>query len=268
LVEHSREKRNERHRWYRGLWHNLVAAVYVQKSGLAREEPVKRHRLLAALAVAFCCCAIAGVGQANTSYVAPGFASLPRGGSVLLVEPNVKVYSEDAVLQADRTETAISHMRAALLSKTAAMSLKARELSKAQMQNAAEVSALHGVVGRSIAMHLYPPNRLASKAAQLDWSFGEATAPLREMSGADYALFIWIRNAQANAGTGLAALAIGLARGKFTDEVQVGHASLVDLRTGRILWFDHVNRAGRDLIEPASAVEIVSRLLRFFPVAP
>lgn len=226
------------------------------------------HRLLAASALVFGWFAIVGVGQANTSYVAPGFESFRKGGSVLLVEPNVKVYSDDTTFHEDGTKKAIARVRAALLSKTETMGLKAQELSETQMQNIAEVSALHGVVGRSIALHLYPPNRLSTKAAKLDWSLGEAVAPLREISGADYALFVWIRNAQANAGTGLAALAVGIARGAFTAEVQVGHASLVDLRDGRILWFDHVNRAGRDLVEPASAVEIVNRLLKFFPVGP
>ena len=46
---------------------------------------------------------------------------------------------------------------------------------------------------------------------------------------------------------------------------QVGYASLVDLNTGRIVWFNQLNRMSGDLREPGPAVETVDALLKGFP---
>jgi hypothetical protein len=46
---------------------------------------------------------------------------------------------------------------------------------------------------------------------------------------------------------------------------QVGYASLVDLNTGRVVWFNQLNRMSGDLRNPAPAVETVEALLKDFP---
>ena len=46
---------------------------------------------------------------------------------------------------------------------------------------------------------------------------------------------------------------------------QVGYASLVDLNTGRVVWFNKLDRLWGDLREPEAAVETVDALLKGFP---
>ena len=49
---------------------------------------------------------------------------------------------------------------------------------------------------------------------------------------------------------------------------QVGYASLVDLHTGRVVWFNRLSRMSGDLREPAPARETVEALLKDFPGLP
>ena len=106
---------------------------------------------------------------------------------------------------------------------------------------------------------------LPTKEGKLDWSFGDALQPLQQTSGARYALFIWVRDSYASAERVaamvlMAALGVGLSGG-----TQQGYASLVDLETGRVLWFNSLARASGDLREPAKAAETVDALLLGFP---
>jgi hypothetical protein len=129
--------------------------------------------------------------------------------------------------------------------------------------------ALHAAVARSINLHhgIGGMWALPTKNGQLDWSFGDALRPLKHKSGANYALFIWIRDSYASAERVaamvlMAVLGVGLSGGS-----QQGYASLVDLDTGRVLWFNSLARASGDLREPAKAVETVDTLLAGFPAA-
>jgi hypothetical protein len=60
---------------------------------------------------------------------------------------------------------------------------------------------------------------------------------------------------------GLALLGIGVAGG-----AQVGYASLIDLNSGQVVWFNRLARASGDLREAEKAAETVDTLLADFPV--
>ena len=108
--------------------------------------------------------------------------------------------------------------------------------------------------------------RLPTKQQRLDWSLGsESVQALRERTGADYALFTWIRDSYASTERKLAILAMALMGSFMLGGEQVGYASLVDLRTGRIVWFNELSRMSGDLREPQAAAETVEALLKGFP---
>jgi hypothetical protein len=48
---------------------------------------------------------------------------------------------------------------------------------------------------------------------------------------------------------------------------QVGYASLVDLNTGQVVWFNRLQRGSGDLREADKAGETLNALLQQFPVA-
>ncbi|MGD2126407.1 MAG: hypothetical protein PVG99_10020 [Desulfobacteraceae bacterium] len=126
---------------------------------------------------------------------------------------------------------------------------------------------LHEVVGETILIHKYlPAYALPTKSKGFDWSLGEDVDTLREQHAVDYALFLYIRDSYVSAGraalmVAAAAFGVGLSGG-----VQLGFASLVDLRTGQVVWFNRLYRGTGDLRTPEPAREAVQQLLANIPL--
>ena len=89
--------------------------------------------------------------------------------------------------------------------------------------------------------------------------------PIKEKSGADYALFTWIRDSYASNERKAAMVAMALLGAISLGGEQIGYASLVDLNTGRVVWFNELERMSGDLREPKPAAETVDTLLKGFP---
>jgi hypothetical protein len=204
--------------------------------------------------------------------LAPGFTGLKASDTVLLMPIDVELFSISAggvpEPRADWTAQALRHMTAAIQARQQAAKVSVVELPAAQADEFGELIGLHAAVARSIALHQFGGTiwALPTKAGKLDWSFGDAMRPLREASGARYAFFVWVRDSYASperiaAMAVMAVLGIGLTGG-----VQTGYASLVDLDTGQVLWFNQLARASGDLREAAPARESIDALLAGFPV--
>ena len=127
-----------------------------------------------------------------------------------------------------------------------------------------QLTKLHQVVGASIIGSQFQP--LPTKKDTFDWSLGPDAKALRDEYGADYGLFLFVRDSYASAGrvaviVFAAILGVGVPGG-----TQVGYASLVDLTTGEIVWFNTLGRGTGDLRQAAPAAETVDLLLANFPV--
>lgn len=216
-------------------------------------------------------CFASSVQAADNRNLAPGFSKLPQGANLVIMPPDVELFSISGggvpEPRADWTETATSYLRGALDSKAVDLGLKAKELPEQDADDMAEINALHAAVARSIAMHHVQGGNfsLPTKNSLLDWSLGDAVAPLRQRTGADYALFTWVRDSYASAERKAAMIAMALLGVGVGGGVQVGYASLVDLRTGQVLWFNRLLRASGDLREAEPAKETVKTLLAQFP---
>ena len=225
--------------------------------------------IAAALALVVLVCA--GPVLAQSRNLAPGFETLPKGAKVAIMPTDIELFSISGggVLEpkADWTEAASTYFRDALVQKKAALGLTAVELAEKDADDAVEINSLHGAIARSIGMHHFGALKLPTKDGKLDWSLGESVHPIRQATGAEYALFSWVRDSYASAERkaamiGLALLGVGIGGG-----VQVGYASLVDLKSGRVVWFNQLVRASGDLREPEKAAETLDVLLDQFPVA-
>ena len=201
--------------------------------------------------------------------LAPGFTALPADAQVVIAPMDVELFSISAggVLEpkADWTDAAQRHMKEALHKRALALGRRGVELSTDQADSLAELLSLHAAVARSIAIHHAGFLKLPTKEDKLDWSFGDALQPLQQATGARYALFTWVRDSYASPERvammiGLALLGVGVGGG-----VQVGYASLVDLQTGQVLWFNQLQRGFGDLRDGAKAAESVGALLAGFP---
>jgi hypothetical protein len=125
---------------------------------------------------------------------------------------------------------------------------------------------LHEVVGAAILNHQYQgPRQLPTKANSFDWSLGPETLHLATKYGGDYALFVFVRDSyssDARIATMIIAAAFGVG---IQGGVQIGYASLVDLHSGDVVWFNLLTRATGDLRTAEAAQETVDLLLANFP---
>lgn len=221
---------------------------------------------------AFFALLVACAGACAQSNLAEGFKAIAPDAKILLMPIDLELFSVSGggVLEprADWTDAASKHMKSALLTKKKSLGTTSVELEERDEDDFAEVNALHAAIARSIAFHHFGPNifRLPTKEGKLDWSMGEAVKPLKAKTKADYALFTWMRDSYAS-GERVAAVVIMALFGivMAPGAMQVGYASLVDLDSGQILWFNRLLRGSGDLREAEKAAETLEALLANFP---
>jgi hypothetical protein len=128
---------------------------------------------------------------------------------------------------------------------------------------------LHEAVGETIMVHKFQPAlELPTKKDTFDWSLGPKVGSLRDEYDADYALFVFVRDSHSSGGRVAAAVLVGiLSQGLYIlpGGQQTGFASLVDLDTGDIVWFNRLQRGAGDLRTFDAARDSVSVLVTDFP---
>jgi hypothetical protein len=232
------------------------------------------HRLSAAAAVLLLLGSSGFSGQAGaqSKNLAPGFSALPKGTTVVIMPTDIELFSISGggVLEpkADWTEAASKHFKAALIEKEKNLGLITAEMSESDADDVAEVNTLHAAVARSISLHHFGISslKLPTKEGKLDWSLGESVRAIKEKTGADYALFSWVRDSYASSERVAAMVVLALVGVGVRGGAQMGYASLVDLNTGQVLWFNRLARNSGDLREPQRAAETLNALLDHFPV--
>lgn len=208
---------------------------------------------------------------ADARNLAPGFTTLPKDAKVLIMPPDVELFSISGggitEPKADWTAAAHTHIHAALSRKAKELGLTTSELPEKDADELAEISALHAAVARSIAFHHMGMGAMAlpTKHGKLDWSMGDAVKPVQDKSVADYALFIWMRDSYASSERVATMVALALLGVGVPGGIQIGYASLVDLRSGQVVWFNRLLRGSGDLREAEPAAETVKALLDQFP---
>lgn len=107
------------------------------------------------------------------------------------------------------------------------------------------------------------PGRLRNKRGQFDWTLGPGVQVFREATGADYGLFTYVRDSYASGGrTAMRVAGLLLLGGDIGGGTQVGLASLVDLRTGQVVWHNLLVDQTGDLRNLAGARETADDLLK------
>jgi hypothetical protein len=134
---------------------------------------------------------------------------------------------------------------------------------------------LNFAVAQSIVIHKYLGDYLPTKRGKgLDWTLGEDAVRLGQKSGYDYALFLHAEDQVASTGRialgviGLAGCFVGFCAPNVGGATQLDYASLVDLKTGEVVWFNVVQAGSQvpgikfgDLRTPQGAAQMVDRLL-------
>ena len=211
--------------------------------------------------------------RAQSKNLAPGFQALQQTARIVLMPTDIELFSISGggILEpkADWTEAAARHFKAALIEKKKKLGVVSVALSEQDADDFAEINTLHAAVARAINLHHFGPGYLTlpTKDGKLDWSLGEAVRPIKQKTGADYALFSWVRDSYVSGERVAAMIVLGLLGIVVPGGTQVGYASLVELGTGRVVWFNRLVRGRGDLREAAGAAETLDALLEDFPGA-
>lgn len=205
---------------------------------------------------------------------APEAISAPVANSkVLVVEPDVQLSLLTAAgLQEAREDWSkqghdnlSAAIRSSLTSKT--HRFETLDPEAARDGRSGQLLRLHDAVGQSIMAFNYGAFKLPNKRGAFDWTLGEGAQVLGKEKDADYALFVTGRGSYSSAGRKvmfIAAAALGVA-------VPLGNqtvfASLVDLHTGRIVWFN-LALAGpsADMRSTEGAASLTASLLKGVPL--
>jgi hypothetical protein len=137
----------------------------------------------------------------------------------VLMPIDVELYSISAggvpEPRADGTAKALANLAQAIQERRKAARVGVVELTADEADEFAEQVGLHAAVAQAIALHQCgdPMWALPTKQGRLDWSFGGAMRPLRDASGARYALFVWVRDSYASPERVAMTIVIGLATG-------------------------------------------------------
>ena len=210
----------------------------------------------------------------------------PQGDYKLLVmRPDVSVGSVTTggmvEPRADWTEQARTNFLAALRAQQAErggnvfIMDKRESLNGVDADTIAELERLHYAVASSIALHRYSGANLPTKRNKgLDWTLGEDAVALGQRTGYDYALFLYAEDSFASTGRvalqvlGIAGCFVGFCAPNVGGGGQFGYASLVDLRTGEVVWFNVSQASSQvagikfgDIRTPEGAAQMVDRLL-------
>lgn len=220
------------------------------------------------------CLAMAACTTTEVRKAAPTAIAAPVADSkVIVVNPDVKL----AVLTAaglqepreDWSQSARANLNTAINDalKGRAHRFEALDPQASMDGRAGQLLRLHEAVGQSILVYSYGGLRLPTKAKGFDWTLGEGAQVLGQQHQAAYALFVTGRGTYASAGRaavmiGAAMLGVGVPMGS-----QQVFASLIDLHTGQVVWFN-VATAGpnADIRSPAGAAALTRDLLKGAPL--
>ena len=209
----------------------------------------------------------------------------PQGDYDLIVmRPIVQVGSVTAggmvEPRAEWTEQARINIIAALREQQAGrggrtMILESRDgIAGVPAETVADLERLFAAVGSSIVLHRYLGIGLPTKRRQgIDWTLGEDAVAFGRATGMEYALFLHAEDSIASGGRtalqvlGIAGCFIGFCAPQGGGG-QAAYASLVDLRTGEVVWFNLLQTGSMlpgvefgDIRTPEGAAQMVERLI-------
>jgi len=225
------------------------------------------------LAIAACMLLVSACASTNVKLADMAGPKPPAGSKILIIQPDVQLsmLTAGGLLEprADWSQQArdnLAHEISATvdgrshtittLDPSTVMEGRAGQLMR--LQEAVDVSILtYGMMGVV----------LPTKKDKFDWTLGDGTKVLADTYGADYALFTYGRGSYSSGGR-KAAWLVGAALGvSIPMGAQQTFASLVDLKTGQVVWFNMaVPPAGMDMRTAGGAADLTKALLKDVPL--
>lgn len=235
------------------------------------------------LVVAFVCLSVAATSPAGAqerTAIKQGF-SLPAnsGKKILLFRPAVRVGAQSTggmfEPNVDWTDKARANINASLSQRQSTLGntvVNPPESYGQQAQMVEEYSNLFAAITQAVIQYQFfvgnrlPTKKRDNKAGIFDWSLGEGVRDLPGAKDADYALFIYNKDAYGSTGRKLLQVVAALGPGIAVKSGEhAGYAGLVDLKTGDLVWLNADAAMGGDVRQADGAQKRVGQLLEEFP---
>ncbi len=197
--------------------------------------------------------------------------SVSENPRILIMEPDIKYYllTASGVTEphAEWTISARRNFSNALEAYADERGTDIVTIGDSELPGAAEVaySKLHGAVGYTVQVNYFGQLPLPSKEGAFDWGLGPGVAEIGEKYNADYALFSYYRDYQASGGRVAFAVLAAVAGVGVSTGHERGFASLVDLKSGEIVWFNVIYTTAGELRDEEGAKSIVATLFAGLP---
>jgi hypothetical protein len=198
----------------------------------------------------------------------------PAGEVVVLVMPpdvQLGVLTASGMVEprADWTETAKANIERHVRSELERKSSRSVAFDTATPMTPEQIQLirLHEAVGGAIITFKMGLLSLPTKKDLFDWSLGPGVRNLAPDQGANYALFLYANGSYASGGRVATAVVMGVLFGAVVPTGQQScFASLVDLSTGDIVWFNTAASQGGDLRDPTKSRSMIDALLATIPI--
>ena len=204
--------------------------------------------------------------------------SIRENPRILLMPPDIKYYllTAGGVTEPHRewTEAAQQNFSVALQEFTARIGTDLVTIDSAMSLGDEEdkYRRLHSAVGMTLQqnhfgmMHL-PSKKLPNNEWRFDWSLGPGVSEIGAKYNAEYLLFVFYRDYQASGGRVAFSILATIAGVGVSTGYEGGFASLVDLKTGDIVWFNTVAVGSGEMRDPNGARTAVERLFKDIPTS-
>jgi hypothetical protein len=229
---------------------------------------------------------IAGAMSACLAFAAPVLAanSASKPEFVILAEQSAKIVvlkSDISVAElttggldqpkVDWTKQAQSAMEKAFAASYSERSVQIVPMPEMKGEDAKTLSTyltlLTAVSNQALTHKLFPGEALPTKDGALSWSLGPGISKLRDKTGADYALTFLSRDSYVSKGRRAAETVSALLGEAPSEGVHAGSMSLIDLKTGDLVWMNVDVQLAGDVRTEEGAKQRVEQLLRSFPAA-
>jgi hypothetical protein len=196
--------------------------------------------------------------------------SIGEDPRIVLMPPDIRYYllTAGGVTEPNRewTEAAQTNFAESALEYAKAIGANLKILGKDNLgPDEIRYETLHSAVGMTVLTHYFGMQKLPSKGEAFDWSLGPEISAIGKNHAADYALFVFYRDYQASGGRVAFAVLAAAAGYAVSAGSESGFASLVDLKTGDIVWFNVVNVGSGELKDREGARAAVNNLFADIP---
>jgi hypothetical protein len=214
---------------------------------------------------------VAGCASTSSVKQIDRLESVGENPKILVMTPDVKYYllTAGGVPQphAEWTEAARTNFSNSLNIYASKRGIEIITMDEEDQLTDTEISyqKLYSAVGSSVLAHHFGVLKLPTKKGTFDWTLGPGVNVIGNRYSADYALFTFYRDYQASGGRLAFSFFAALVGVGIVTGGEVGFASLVDLKTGDIVWFNQVTAGVGELREEDGAMATVNLLFKDMP---